>query len=86
MSNGIISLQDSFNETLPAVLIIITNKFVEMFNLASRRNFKAICITFPDLGLTFVEDMFDGIIAVLLEFHNFHLLLMEQKLDCDQMF
>ena len=57
-----------------------------MFNLASWRNYKAIVIWCPGLLLTFVDDMFDGNIAVLVEFHNFHFLLVEQKRDCGQMF
>ena len=32
---------------------------------------KAIVISFPGLLLTFVDDMFDGNMAVLVEFHNF---------------
>ena len=36
--------------------------------------------------LTFVGDMFDGNMAVLVECHNFHLSLVEQKVDCGQCF
>ena len=57
-----------------------------MFNLASWRNFKATVISFLGLLLTFVDDMFDGNLAVLVECHNFHLSLVEQKLDCAQVF
>ena len=57
-----------------------------MFNLASWRNFKAIVISFLDLLLTFVDDMFDGNAVVLVECHNFYLSLVEQKLECGQMF
>ena len=56
-----------------------------MFNLASWRNFKAIVILYPGLLLTFVDDI-DENMAVLVEFHNFHLSLVERKLDCGQMF
>ena len=54
-----------------------------MVNLASRRNFKAIVTSWPFLGflITFVDDMFDGNMAVLVECDNFHLSLVEQKLD-----
>ena len=41
---------------------------------------------FPGLLLTFVVDMFDGNMAVLVEFRNFYLSLVEQKLDCGQMY
>ena len=57
-----------------------------MFNLASWRNFKAIVISFLGLLLTFVDDMFDGNVAELVECHSFHLSLVEQKLDCGQIF
>ena len=30
--------------------------------------------------------MFDGNMVTLVEYHKFHLLLVKQKLDCDQMF
>ena len=80
--DGLISLHDSFSETLPEFLL--RSDWKEMFNLFSWRNFKAIVISF--LGLLFVGDMFDGDMAVLVEYHNCHLSLVEQKLDCDQMF
>ena len=51
-----------------------------MFNLASWRNVKAIVISFRGLLLTFVDDMFDGNMDVLVECHNFHLSFVEQKL------
>ena len=51
-----------------------------MFDIASWRNFTAIVISFLGLLLTFVDDMFDGNMAVLNECHNFHLSLVEQKL------
>ena len=54
-----------------------------MFNLASWSNFKAVVISFHSL---FVDDMFDGNMAVLVECHNFQLSLVEQKLHCDQIF
>ena len=54
-----------------------------MLNLASWRNFKAIVISFLGSLLTVVDDMFDGSIV---EFHNFQLSFVEQKLDCGQMF
>ena len=57
-----------------------------MFNLASWRNFKAIVISFLGLLLTFVDDTLAGNSAVLVECHNFHLSLVEQKLDCTQVF
>ena len=39
-----------------------------MLKLASWRNFKAIVISFLGLLLTFVDDMFDGNVALLVEF------------------
>ena len=57
-----------------------------MFNLASGRNFKAIVISFLGLLLTFIDDMFDGKISVLVECQKFHLSLVEKKLVCAQMF
>ena len=57
-----------------------------MFNLASWGNFKAMVVSFLGLLLTFVDDMSDGNMAVLVECHNIHLSLVEQKLDCGQMF
>ena len=36
--------------------------------------------------LTVVDDMFEGHMDVLVECHNFHLSLVEQKLECGQMF
>ena len=76
---------DGFNETLPAFLL--QSNWQELFNLASWRNFKAIVISFLGLLLlTFVDDMFHGNMAVLVEFHIFHLSFVEQKLDCGQMF
>ena len=36
--------------------------------------------------LRFVDDMFDGNMVVLVECHNFHLSLVEQKLDYGQTF
>ena len=43
-------------------------------------------LSFLGLLLTFLDDMLDGNIAVLVEFCNFHLSLVEQKLDCGEMF
>ena len=57
-----------------------------MFNLASWRIFKAIVIAFFGLLITFADDMFDGNVPVLVECDNFHLSLVEQKLDGRQMF
>ena len=38
------------------------------------------------LLLTFTDDMFDGnMAAFIVECHNFHLSLVEQKLDCGEM-
>ena len=45
-----------------------------------------IAFSFLGLLVTVVDDMFDGNMAVLVEFHKFHLSLVEQKLDCGQMF
>ena len=57
-----------------------------MFNLASWRNFKAVATSFLSLLLTFVDDMFDGNMAVLVEFYNFYLSRGEKELDCGQTF
>ena len=57
-----------------------------MFNFAWWRNFKAIVISFLGLLLTFVDDKFDGNTTVFVEFHTFHLSLVDQKRDCGEMF
>ena len=57
-----------------------------MFNLASWRNFNAIINAFLGLLLAFVDDMFHGNMAMLVECHNFHLSLVEPKMICRQMF
>ena len=75
---------DSFNETLPAFLLRLNWSVI--FILASSRKFNAIVVSFLSLLLTFVDDMFDGNMDTLVECHNFHLSLVEQKLDCRQMF
>ena len=59
-----------------------------MFNLASWGNFKAMVVSF--LGLLLTDSLMtcpiDGNMAVLVECHNNHLSLVEQKLDCGEMF
>ena len=57
-----------------------------MFNLASWRNFRAKVISLFVLLLTLNNEMFGGNMAVLGEFHNFHLSLVKQKLDFGKMF
>ena len=57
-----------------------------MFKPFWYRNFKAIVISFRGLLLTFVYDMFDGNMAVLVECHKFHLSFLERKLYCGQIF
>ena len=81
---GLISLQYNFNETVQEFLL--RSNWLEMLNLASWRNFKAIVISFLGL-LTFVtDDMFHGKMVVLVECHNFSPSLVEKKLDCGQIF
>ena len=50
-----------------------------LISVASWRNFKAT-VSFPGLLVRFVDDRFDGNMAVLAEFHNFYLSLVEEKL------
>ena len=57
-----------------------------MFNLALRINFSQSESYLIGLLITVVDDMFDGNMAVLVEFYNFRLSFVEQKLDCGQMF
>ena len=50
-----------------------------------RRKFQSdsYLISWPVL-LTCVDDMLEGNMAVLIECHNFHLSIVEQKLNCAQ--
>ena len=43
-----------------------------------------MAIAFLGWLLTFFDGMFDGNMTVLVECYNFHLSLVEQKLDCGQ--
>ena len=58
-------------------------KLLQRFYYDFERN---TVILFLDLLLTFVDDMFDGNTAVLVDCHNFCLSLVEQKLECCQIF
>ena len=57
-----------------------------MFNLALWINFSQSESYLIGLLITVVDDMFDGNMAVLVEFYKFHLSLVEQRVDCGQMF
>ena len=71
------------NETLSSVFITI--KVVRNVQSCFVEKFQSDSYLISWL-LTFVDDMFDGNMAVLVKFHNFHLTLAGQKLDCGQMF
>ena len=80
--DGLISLDESFNSTFPA--FILTIKLIRNVQTCFVEKFKSDGYFI----YWFVSwcDMFNGNMAVLVEFHNFHLSHIGQNLVCGQIF